>query len=566
MLKNNSIKIFIIDSEVESEFLSSPALKISSNSSHGSKVAAVIRSQSRVQIKAFSAENILSQIDEKNYLSALKKVKNYAAVHPKEKIIVNISLGFEKAESQADIIKEINKLDNIIIIAAAGNNNSEDISFPAGFKQVISAAALENDKKMPASNFGQDIDFSASGIIEITQRHYLPTLNFSRSYRLSGTSFAAPQVSALLADILSIKPELNFKDALKIISDTSEKINDPLFADNKLGAGRINSFRALSRANAYYFWLQLALYFSLITAALLIVYYCWQKYSLSGIFIFIIFSITAFLIQPFLLVIYYQFGIIKIIFFLLALAIFYILFLKVTTFYLTKTDNFYLLLKLAPYLNNKLKVQLGHKIKNDLTQKDKNEIKKIKKLIINKLRKSSSQNTISFYIELAADLKRPPVKLIVYKSSNYKIEVEKTAASFNLNNKKKEQQFYIIAELLSIIFNDDYLQQKKAAEIAAELKSSLILVPIKNTLIKRKKLNINPSTLYFLLDILVAFGFEAADFSPLLKEIINQESNPWLKYHALKAYLKIAVNDEDYQNFIKKIKAKEKEPVLLALR
>ncbi|MGM0500168.1 MAG: hypothetical protein ACQERL_08190, partial [Bacillota bacterium] len=63
-----------------------------------------------------------------------------------------------------------------------------------------------------------------------------------------------------------------------------------------------------------------------------------------------------------------------------------------------------------------------------------------------------------------------------------------------------------------------------------------------------------------------AFGFEAADFSPLLKEIINQESNPWLKYHALKAYLKIAVNDEDYQNFIKKIKAKEKEPVLLALR
>ena len=566
MLKNNSIKIFIIDSKVDSEFLSSPALKISSDSSHGSKVAAVIRSQSRADIKTLSAENIIGRIDKKNYLSALRKVKNYAAVHPQENIIVNISLGFEKAESQADIINDINKMDNIIIVAAAGNNNSENIAYPARFEEVIAAAALENNKKMPASNYGQEIDFAASGIIEITQRHYLPALNFSRSYKLSGTSFAAPQISALLADLLSLKPELNIEDALTIIKNTSENINDPLFAENKLGSGQINRFKALSRANAYYFWLQLALYSSLITAALLILYYCWYKYSLNGIFIFITISIITFLIQPFLLVIYYKFGISKIIFFFLSLTLLYLLFLKITAFYLKKTDNFYLLLKLAPYLNNKLKAEINHKIKNTLADKNTKSIKKIEKFIINQLRKSNSQNKINFYLKIAADFKKPPVKMIVNKALNYKIAVKQIVSNFNLTERKKEYQFYIIAEILAIIFNGDYLQKKKAAELAAELKSPLVLIPIKNTLIKRKEFNTSSLNLYFLLDILGDFAVEAADISHLLKKIINQENNPWLKYHALQAYLKIAVNDEDYQKFIKKIKAKEKEPVLLALK
>lgn len=564
VLKNDSVKIFIIDSEVESEFLSSPALKISSDSSHGSKIAAVIRSQSRANIKAFAAENIIGQIDLENYLKALREVKNYAAVHPQEKIVVNISLGFEKAEAQEAIIKEIAKLDNIIIAAAAGNNNSQNISYPAKFEEVIAVAALEKGKKMPASNYGTDIDFAASGILEITQRHYLPALNFSRSYKLTGTSFAAPQLSALIADLLSVNSQLNFEEALTIIRNTSAAIKEPLFSENKLGAGKINRFRALSRANIYYFWLQLSIYCSLITAAFLILYYCWHKYSLSGIFIFIIISITAFLIQPFLLIVYYQFGISKIILFLLGMSIIYFFFLKFSYFYLKKTDNFYVLLKLAPYFNNKLKNRINNKVKNALASRNKNQVEDLENIILSNLGKSSSQNKICFYLKLASNLNEPPIKLIVNKSLNYKIEISKIAS--NLKTNKKEQQFYLIAELLAVIFDDDYLKKKKAAEIAAEIKNPIILVPIKNILKKHNLFNLSSSSIYFLIDILGSFKAEAADLSFLLKEIINKENNPWLKYHALEAYLKVGINDKDYQKFIKKIKEKEKEPVLLALK
>lgn len=452
-----------------------------------------------------------------------------------------------------------------MLVAAAGNNNSENISYPARFENVIAAAALENEEKMAASNYGKEIDFAASGIIEITQRHYLPALNFSRKYKLKGTSFAAPQISGLIADLLTLNPKLDIKTALLIISDTAQTLNDPLFAEQKLGAGKINRFKALSRANSYYFWLQLAIYISLTIISSLFYYICWQKYSLTGIFIFIIISGLIFLLQPFLLLLYYHFRFFKILFFTLSLAVFYIIILKLLSFYIKNSTNFALLLKVGPYLNNKLQTQLNKKIRMSLNHNSKIE-QKFKKYMISSLQNSHSQKKINFYLKHAAALKQPPVKLIIEKTLSYKIPAQKVVANFNLEQKNLKEQFIIIAELLTIIFNENYSKKKKAAEIAAELDSALILNPIKNTLKKRRQLEITAPTLYFLLDIVAAFALKAADFSSLLQEIILENSSPWLKFHALEAYLEVGINDLNYQEFIKKIKAKEKEPVLLALK
>ncbi|MFP4372076.1 MAG: S8 family peptidase [Halanaerobium sp.] len=565
LLTADSVKIFIIDSEVESGFLKSPVLKIQADSSHGSKIAAVIRSQSRSEIRAFSAENIIGRIDKNNYLTALKEAKNYAALHPSEKIVINISLGFEKSEFQQELISEISELENVVLVAAAGNDNSDQISYPARFENVIAAAALENGEKMAASNYGSEIDFAASGIIEITQRHYLPALNYSRKYKLSGTSFAAPQISALIADILALNSELNIEQALKIIRDSSQKLNTPLFEEGKLGAGRINRFKALSQAKTQYFWLQFAIYTSLTAASLLFLYFCWLKYSLSGILIFLVISVLIFLMQPFLLLLYYQFGISKLLLFILSLTAVYGLLLRLLKYYINNSNNFYLMLKAAPYLNQRLQAQLNKRIELSLAQNSKQQ-QKLRQKIISSLAESYSLKKINYYLKLAAALKKPPVNLIVKKSLNYGIPARKTASDFNLPDKNYKERCFLTAQLLALIFNRDYAEKKKAAEIAAELNSALILIPIKNSLQNRKKLQLQPSTLYFLLDTAAAFGSRAADFSPLLKEIITEESNPWLKFHALQTYCKTGIKDSDYQEFIAEIKLKEKEPVLLALK
>jgi len=564
-LRSDRVKIFILDSEVEAEFLKSPALKIQPESSHGSQVAAIIRSLSRAEIRAFSAENIIKRIDKNEYLNSLNEIHNYARLHPEEKIVVNISLGFEESEFQKEIIEKISELENIVLIAAAGNNNRERLTYPAAFSEVTAVAALAEAQKMPGSNYGSQVDFSAPGVIEITQRDYLPALNYSRTYKISGTSFAAPQLTALLANILSLKPEISIEEGLKIIEGTAAQINDPLFAERKLGAGRINNFKALRQASRLYLWLQLSIYFSIISAALLFFYLCWQKYSLSGIFIFLISSAILYLFQPLLLLFYYQFGLLKIIIFLMSLVLLYYLLLKTISFFLSKSHNFALILKLAPYLNQNLQKQARAQLNRLLNQKNHEQTLKLEKIIKNHLRNCSSSKKCTIYLKLAALSNQLPIDLIIKKAVRFNLSSKLIAETLEKQENYKKQRLIISAELLKLIIEEAYSIKKKAAAVAADLAEPLALVPLKNLLLKRNELRLSSEAQYFLLDLLASFGSEAADLAELLKNIISKSSDPWLKYHALKAYTQIAVKNESYQEFIAEMKAKEKEPVTLAL-
>ncbi len=564
-MRSDRVKIFILDSEVEAEFLKSPALKIQPESSHGSQVAAIIRSLSRAEIRAFSAENIIKRIDKNEYLNSLNEIHNYARLHPEEKIVVNISLGFEESEFQKEIIEKISELENIVLIAAAGNNNRERLTYPAAFSEVTAVAALAEAQKMPASNYGSQVDFSAPGVIEITQRDYLPALNYSRTYKISGTSFAAPQLTALLANILSLKTEISIEEGLKIIEGTAAQINDPLFAERKLGAGRINNFKALRQASRLYLWLQLSIYFSIISAALLFFYLCWQKYSLSGIFIFLISSAILYLFQPLLLLFYYQFGLLKIIIFLMSLVLLYYLLLKTISFFLSKSHNFALILKLAPYLNQNLQKQARAQLNRLLNQKNHEQTLKLEKMIKNHLRNCSSSKKCTIYLKLAALSNQLPIDLIIKKAVRFNLSSKLIAETLEKQENYKKQRLIISAELLKLIIEEAYSIKKKAAAVAADLAEPLALVPLKNLLLKRNELRLSSEAQYFLLDLLASFGSEAADLAELLKNIISKSSDPWLKYHALKAYTQIAVKNESYQEFIAEMKAKEKEPVTLAL-
>lgn len=564
-MRSDRVKIFILDSEVEAEFLKSPALKIQPESSHGSQVAAIIRSLSRAEIRAFSAENIIKRIDKNEYLNSLNEIHNYARLHPEEKIVVNISLGFEESEFQKEIIEKISELENIVLIAAAGNNNRERLTYPAAFSEVTAVAALAEAQKMPGSNYGSQVDFSAPGVIEITQRDYLPALNYSRTYKISGTSFAAPQLTALLANILSLKPEISIEEGLKIIEGTAAQINDPLFAERKLGAGRINNFKALRQASRLYLWLQLSIYFSIISAALLFFYLCWQKYSLSGIFIFLISSAILYLFQPLLLLFYYQFGLLKIIIFLMSLVLLYYLLLKTISFFLSKSHNFALILKLAPYLNQNLQKQARAQLNRLLNQKNHEQTLKLEKMIKNHLRNCSSSKKCTIYLKLAALSNQLPIDLIIKKAVRFNLSSKLIAETLEKQENYKKQRLIISAELLKLIIEEAYSIKKKAAAVAADLAEPLALVPLKNLLLKRNELRLSSEAQYFLLDLLASFGSEAADLAELLKNIISKSSDPWLKYHALKAYTQIAVENENYQDFIAEMRAKEKEPVTLAL-
>ena len=106
-----------------------------------------------------------------------------------------------------------------VLVAAAGNNNTDDLVFPASYEQVIAVSAVnQNDLKADFSNFGNYIDFCAPGT------NIASTGNDGNWYMGNGTSFAAPFVSGLIALMLSGNPELTNAEIITNLRNSAQDL------------------------------------------------------------------------------------------------------------------------------------------------------------------------------------------------------------------------------------------------------------------------------------------------------------------------------------------------------
>jgi hypothetical protein len=138
-----------------------------------------------------------------------------------------------------------------VIVWAAGNGN-ELISSDewASYGKVLAvAASTDHDIRAYYSDFGPEVDVCApssggqNGITTTAIGGY--TSNFG------GTSSAAPLVAGIAGLILSLDPNLNYREVYDIIYRSAEKIDFPngnYDGDGHsdwYGYGRVNAFRAL---------------------------------------------------------------------------------------------------------------------------------------------------------------------------------------------------------------------------------------------------------------------------------------------------------------------------------
>ncbi|MCP9767465.1 hypothetical protein EGI22_06045 [Lacihabitans sp. LS3-19] len=134
---------------------------------------------------------------------------------------------------------------NVIVVAAAGNDNNAEPSYPAAYNHVISVASLDaNDAKSSFSTFGSTVDISAPG------RSILSTLPTNTYASYSGTSMATPLVASCLGYLWSCFPTLTMAELEILLKSTADDISsqNPGF-DGSLGAGRVNLLNAISCAN-----------------------------------------------------------------------------------------------------------------------------------------------------------------------------------------------------------------------------------------------------------------------------------------------------------------------------
>lgn len=133
---------------------------------------------------------------------------------------------------------------NIILVASAGNNNSETIYYPAGYSYVIAVGATDQtDAKAVFSNYGNWIDVMSPGVgIKST----FPQNN-STYANATGTSMSCPLVAGLAGLILSLDGSLSSAETETYIKNGCDNIDamNPDYS-GKLGSGRINAYRSLN--------------------------------------------------------------------------------------------------------------------------------------------------------------------------------------------------------------------------------------------------------------------------------------------------------------------------------
>ncbi len=139
---------------------------------------------------------------------------------------------------------------NVLVVAAAGNDNTNFPHFPSGFQNAMAVAATDkNDKKASYSNFGSAIEIAAPGG-DNRGGH------FSKTYVLStylpnnyayaiGTSMATPHVSGVAALILSQDSSLTNLEVRNILKNTADDLGDPGW-DQYFGEGRVNAYAAVN--------------------------------------------------------------------------------------------------------------------------------------------------------------------------------------------------------------------------------------------------------------------------------------------------------------------------------
>jgi subtilisin family serine protease len=129
--------------------------------------------------------------------------------------VINLSLGGYTQQDQAPVASGLalaQLSQTVAVIAAAGNHGSPEPFWPAAFKRVVAVGALDTtngqQQRASFSNYGYWVDIYAPGVhvrstyLEAIWK--LPTDPAGRSLDgwafWAGTSFAAPQVAAAIAD------------------------------------------------------------------------------------------------------------------------------------------------------------------------------------------------------------------------------------------------------------------------------------------------------------------------------------------------------------------------------
>ncbi|MFM7461010.1 MAG: S8 family serine peptidase [Burkholderiales bacterium] len=165
--------------------------------------------------------------------------------------VINMSLG-SKGTCGTTYQRTIDQLVNAgkIVVVSAGNDNLEDSGSLSTCRGIVNVAATNRaGSKASYSNFGSKITIAAPGGESgdyVTTGNTGTTTPAQATYvGTSGTSFAAPTVTGVIALMLAIRPELDLAAVVNILQATARPFPDTTCTTVRCGAGIVDAAAAL---------------------------------------------------------------------------------------------------------------------------------------------------------------------------------------------------------------------------------------------------------------------------------------------------------------------------------
>lgn len=157
--------------------------------------------------------------------------------------VINLSLGMKGSIPEIDSAVQYATGKGALVVVAAGNDNADCSAYsPASNSNVYTVSALSTaDKKAYYSNYGSKVEASAPG------DNILSTYPNGKYAYMSGTSMAAPVVSAIAAMVKAENPNLT-PSKIKQILDQSAKDLGTTGRDIYYGYGKVDAYNAVKLA------------------------------------------------------------------------------------------------------------------------------------------------------------------------------------------------------------------------------------------------------------------------------------------------------------------------------
>lgn len=157
--------------------------------------------------------------------------------------VINCSWGSSgSSQAEQDVIDLVTEMGSLVV-ASAGNESANQISYPAGYDRVLSVGSVSsNGSASSYTNYGYSLDVLATG-------NDIQSTSFDEKYTSkSGTSMSTPVVSGLAALVRDLHPGWTAERIGMQIRASASYIysNNGSKYDHKLGHGSIRAFKALN--------------------------------------------------------------------------------------------------------------------------------------------------------------------------------------------------------------------------------------------------------------------------------------------------------------------------------